>query len=98
MKQSKKEVISQNNIESTANKTKEKNKNGRDNLKLSLLKSENGSDKVDKTGGISFKALHYLEISAGNKKWETTMSEKGQNKDVRFVPLMRKCQTGQKKN
>ena len=35
MKQSKKEVISQNNIESTANK-REKNKNLRDNLKLFL--------------------------------------------------------------
>ena len=68
--------------------TKErKNKNLRDNLKLFLLKSENGSDKVkvDKTVGISFKALRYLEISAGN-----TMSEKVQNKDVRFVRLIRK--------
>ena len=58
-------------------------------MKLFLLKSQNDSYKVkvDKTGGISFKALRYLEISAGNKN---TMSEKVQNKDVRFVRLIRK--------
>ena len=73
MKQSNIEEIRQNNKESTTNK-REKSKSLRNNLKLFLIISTNGRDKVkvDKTGGISFKALpYYLKIIAEKKGAKT---------------------------
>jgi hypothetical protein len=89
MKQSNIEEIRQQNVESTANK-REKFKSLRNNLKHFLTKSKNGV-KVDKTGGISFKALLYeLELKGENKKWEKTMSEKVENRNIKFGLVVRK--------
>ena len=92
MKQSNSEVIGGNYTESTADK-RERFRDMRENLKLFLIKSTNGREKVtvDKSGGISLKALpHDLKITVENKKWIKPMPEKVQNKNVRFVPVVRK--------
>ena len=92
MMQSNSEVSGGNYIESTATK-RERFRDMRENLKLFLIKSTNGREKVtvDKSGGISLKALpHDLKITVENKKWIKQMPEKVQNKNVRFVPVVRK--------
>ena len=60
MKQSNREEIGRNIIDPTANK-REKLKSLRENLKLFLVKSMNGREKVkvDNSGGISFKTFLY---------------------------------------
>ena len=91
-KQINREEISENNIESTAHR-REQFKSLMNNLKHFLTKSQNGREKVkvDKTGGISFKALPYdLELPAENKKWIKPVSEKVKNKNIKVVPVVRK--------
>ena len=91
-KQSNREEICENNIESAA-KRREQFKSLRNNLKHFLTKSANGREKVkvDKTGRISFKAFPYdMELTAENKKLIKHVSEKVQNKNIRFVPVVRK--------
>ena len=86
MKQTNKKEIGRNIIEPTANK-REKLKSLRENLKLFLIKSMNGREKVkiDKTGVISFKTF---PNAVENIELFKTMYKKVQNKIVKFVPLV----------
>ena len=83
MKQSNREEIGGNIIEPTANK-REKLKSLRENLKLFLIKSMNGREKVkiDKTGAISFKTF---PNAVENIELFKTMYKKVQNKIVKFI-------------
>ena len=86
MKQTNKEEIGRNIIEPTANK-REKLKSLRENLKLFLIKSMNGREKVkiDKTGAISFKTFPY---ALENNELFSTMYNKVENKLLKFVPVV----------